>query len=616
MGAKSSGPAVSLFPFLAVLVCVMGSLIFLLLTTTKRMHDVVAAEAEAAAIAAVESAESTMPMIAPEPPVELPATELGTPAVPVVLDAAPPVADNSAERAKLERALNDQLAALERRRQELSDSVQKQRVLQQAAQRKALAVEQSVGASETRLRGLAVQIEDAAAEKAAAPELAALEERITELRRKLRQLQNRPAEGVTKFAVIPFDVRSGTTRRPILIECTDGGLRFLPEDIVIRPSDLEGFTDRYNPLLAGANALMSYWTAWSMRQPDPDEQPEPYVLLIVRPSGTVGYYVAMQMLSALKVPHGYELIEDSVTLEPPPLDPEAQRLCREAVEQQLAERADVVQHVRNGFRQGKNAPTGGRGSPDTFQVSDVAPEQDGGAPPGEVGDRSWENMERFEGRNRRAPGKPAAGGSPNVARSQPPTPRSAPPPREPPRGVPRELSSAEDEDMDSGEPPSDRRPPRLARNAGSSNPPANQHGGRQNSRGGRPGASVGDLHQLARRHWGLSDTASTIGLEHDVTVRVDAQQMVIADEHVVRCHPGDESLDIFFRVMEAVDAEARTWGRPRSGFYWTPRLKFVVSPGGNQLFERIDPLVTRSGLSTKREFTLEGVSPVRGETKP
>jgi hypothetical protein len=602
--AKTSGPAVALFPFLAVLVCVMGALIFLLLTTTKRMHDTALAEAEADAIAASTAVQPPpTAMDVPETPFALPAAELGTATVPAGLEPAPAMADNSAERAKLEREWNAQIEALQRRWQELSDALQKQRVLQQAAQRKALAVEQSVGAAETRLRGLAAQIEVDAAEKIAAPELAALEERIAELRRKLRQLQNRPTQGATKFAVIPFDVRSGTTRRPILIECTDDGLRFLPEDIVIRPSDLEGFTERYNPLLAGAGALMSYWTAWNLRQPEPDEQPEPYVLLIVRPSGTVGYYVAMQMLGALKVPHGYELIEDSVALQPPPLDPEAWRVCREAVEQQLAERAAVMQQVRNGFRQGKNAD----GSPDTFQVSDVLPEQNGGPAPGEVGDRSWENMDRFEGRNRRPPGKPAAGGSPNAARSQPPAPRPANPPRELPR----------EEEQDSGEAAPERRPSRLARNPGPANSPAsNQRVGQDNPRGRRGGATAGDLHLLARRHWGHSDPGSTIGLEHDVTIRVDAQQMVIADEHVVRCHPGDESLDIFFRVMEAVDAEAKTWGRPRPGFYWTPRLKFVVSPGGNQLFERIDPLVTRSGLSTKREFTLDGVSPAKGETRP
>ena len=45
-GSKSSENAVSLFPFLAVLVCVMGSLIFLLLATTKRMHEIARAEAE------------------------------------------------------------------------------------------------------------------------------------------------------------------------------------------------------------------------------------------------------------------------------------------------------------------------------------------------------------------------------------------------------------------------------------------------------------------------------------------------------------------------------------------------------------------------------------------
>lgn len=144
--------------------------------------------------------------------------------------------------------------------------------------------------------------------------------------------------------------------------------------------------------------------------------------------------------------------------------------------------------------------------------------------------------------------------------------------------------------------------------------------GRQHRGGGKQGGQTGggDLHlaQLGRRHWGQSEPGATIGIEQDVTVRVDAQQMVVADHRVIRCPQGAESIDLFLRVMEAVDAEAQMWGKPRPGFYWTPRLKFVVSPGGNQLFERIDPLTIRSGLSTTREFTLEGVSPAKSEGRP
>lgn len=124
------------------------------------------------------------------------------------------------------------------------------------------------------------------------------------------------------------------------------------------------------------------------------------------------------------------------------------------------------------------------------------------------------------------------------------------------------------------------------------------------------------LAQLGRRHWGDSEPHANIGIEQDVTIRVDAEQMVVADNHVVRYHPGEQSLDLFLRLMEAVDAEANTWGKPRSGFYWTPRLRFVVSPGGNHVFERIDPLTIRSGLSTTREFTLEGAAATKAEKQP
>ncbi|MFO0918380.1 MAG: hypothetical protein U0872_08705 [Planctomycetaceae bacterium] len=110
----------------------------------------------------------------------------------------------------------------------------------------------------------------------------------------------------------------------------------------IKPYDLEGFTERYNPLLTGARTLIGYWHEHDRTAGPTDLDGEPYVLLIVRPSGIVAYYVAMKMLSTLKQPFGYELVDDSITLQPPPLDEMAQAQCRMAIEQQLAERGGVA----------------------------------------------------------------------------------------------------------------------------------------------------------------------------------------------------------------------------------------------------------------------------------
>jgi hypothetical protein len=53
----------------------------------------------------------------------------------------------------------------------------------------------------------------------------------------------------------------GTTRRPILIECTDHFIRFVPEDVQLTPAELNGFTSGFNPLLIAARELIHYWKA-------------------------------------------------------------------------------------------------------------------------------------------------------------------------------------------------------------------------------------------------------------------------------------------------------------------------------------------------------------------
>jgi len=111
--------------------------------------------------------------------------------------------------------------------------------------------------------------------------------------------------------------------------------------------------------------------------------------------------------------------------------------------------------------------------------------------------------------------------------------------------------------------------------------------------------------QLQRRKWGQVGKDATIGLEHEIAIRVDAQRMVIDDAVAVPVPKGISRTDLFDRLLSVVDRQAMTWGPSPVGFYWIPHLKFVISPGGNQVYERVAPLVKKSGLSSSEEFTLD-----------
>ncbi|MCA9015929.1 MAG: hypothetical protein KDA77_11410, partial [Planctomycetaceae bacterium] len=170
------------------------------------------------------------------------------------------------------------------------------------------------------------------------------------LQEELRTLQQKKQSQKTarsKYSIIPYDGQTGTAKRPILIECTDQGLTFLPEGITLTPDDLKEFTPGYNPLLAGTQALFQYWKTKDRRTDQ-----EPYVLILVRPSGSVGYYVARKLLNNLDLDSGYELIDADWDFELPAKDPNAEQVCQAAIDRVLSERRNLVAQLQQNNQPG------------------------------------------------------------------------------------------------------------------------------------------------------------------------------------------------------------------------------------------------------------------------
>ena len=449
-----SSPSVNLFAFLDILICTMGALILMLMVVTTRQL-----RKDSLAQVLAELKNPPPPLMSVEPPrlaapsslapVVIPA-QLETEPVPLEPEPSEPainprdrvLAERAAALAEREQELNELLAewgqrtkALAHERDQHAKSLEQRRRLKDVAARQVATLQDEVQGLEAKLGGLDRELSAATGGNSTAQERKAIEQQIAAVQKRLKAAQAAAAGGESKFMVVPFDAQSGTSRRPILIECTADGLRFLPEDIVIRPDDLEGFTARVNPLLAGSNSLVSYWTAWNLKQPQPARQPEPYVLMLVRPSGTVAYYIAIKMLATLQQPHGYELIEEDTQLQQPPVDPAAKAACEAAIKRLLAERAQIKEFaskrsVVGGFLRGGGSgndafrggsrgssgsgATGGTsdggtrsGSTNRFEVADVTGDEN------EVGSRSWERIENFAGRN---PRSTVPGGQQSVAK--------------------------------------------------------------------------------------------------------------------------------------------------------------------------------------------------------
>ena len=340
--------SVSLFPFLAVLVCAMGALIFLLLVATRRIRLNAVMDAIVAAEVVPEK-----PLIIPvDVPVREPDKEPVVPIIPEMTAVKAPVPEPvPKERPDPNATLRELIAALSQRRDDERNRLEKDNQLVTAARSK-------LKDSDIRLAQLSQSYKNRKEQllttsvnrQVLRAQFTSLGEQIDEATVLLRREKQQNATRSTKYAIVPFDGQSGTTRRPILIECRENGLTFMQEELTLTAGDLDGFTAQYNPLLAGARALVQHWRAENKRN-DPDEiDAEPYVLLIVRPSGSVAYYAARRLLSKLSQSTGYELVAGDRELDVPPSDPQATQSCRRAIESVLGERRRVIDSVARAGR--------------------------------------------------------------------------------------------------------------------------------------------------------------------------------------------------------------------------------------------------------------------------
>lgn len=657
---------VELFPFLAVLVCVMGALIFLLLVMTKQLRANAIARAQADAwqtqSVADDHSELPGPLLATwdehdnvatfEPLQEPDPSDSLSSAADAVARAR---AEFEAEQAALRRTWQDRVQALEREYESRQTQRKREQLLAQTTEVQAAQLQKELLQRELELAELmGRQTAEEDRDKSRADERSRLEQQIQALRRQLKQLQDQQRDASSRYAVVPYDGKSGTTRRPILIECTATGIRFLPEDVTLTPADIDGFVPKFNPLVAGSQALIEHWS-----RPEHREQGEPYVMLIVRPDGTLAYYIAMRLLSGLQRSFGYELVASDTQLQLPPLDPQAKQAVEEAVRKVLYEREQAVQSLAGGTGGGAGGYGSGRGSPShrglgneqagsrsgsqgaipaapASRSGGIAAGRPAGTPanapaasgsrefnlsqlesPAQVGERSWQDLDRFEGqefRRRAANGGASTtaatpepkGGSTPAAESNSRTNQSASGPQsEAAAGSSgwAARSGTEGSTGATGSPFLDEPAESFPR----FNPPQASRGGQQ--------AKL-PYEQLQRRKWGPHDPGASIGVERRVMIQVDSERIIIDGQRNIPIRAEDSRTVVFDQLLMGLDQSAQTWGNPGSGFFWVPSLRFVISPGGNAVYERMAPLVTKSGLSHSTEHTLDRAQVIERETQP
>ena len=644
----------------------MGALILLLLVTTRRIRQQTLAEQareriqEQAKPAPPESADP-IPLTIPAPPdLTSDSDHLQSsdePILPLLAsDPSPPVPQGPDPT----EALLARLAALETEHQELTSTIA-------SKQAELTKMESVVTTESTALANLHAESESLTAEQERMNQLYLrlidqrenAEKRADSLQHEITRVRAQLAEADSKFAIVPYDGFSGTTRRPIIIECTEDSLTFVSEGVTLTANDLDGFTPRFNPLLYATQALIRFWERRD-RMSSGEEIGAPYLLLVVRPGGTTSYYVARELLAGLRQPFGYELVTDEQQFAWPRSDLEASAICRMLVDKMLTERDELYEVA---LRQGAELPNhsdehgrfrmeeidrlrnptrevmingqrfsrepGLRNSQTVLgrnasEAGTVESRQALSNPSFSGGPSRREHVGRESGRLAAGRGEQSALGS-GVHTSQQTAVTRADRMTEWLRDGTVNVNTPTDKDTS----PNEDQQRNVSRSNERSTPPQNRRDYLSNNPSQGLAAQDEQPVQAARNptspapsdflrrpqthrqidpnrpQWGSPSSGGTIGFEHEVRIHVSSTQLAVGSASTLDLTQGLTPDELKQQLATAIDQDVRSWGDPPRSFYWIPHVRFIVERGAGKQHQHLKSIIKDWGLRCSVEYVAE-----------
>jgi len=555
--SRSPRPAavgVSLFPFLAVLICTMGALILLLVVITRQ------AQLQAAQAVDEKTKKQQEDRRIAHEDVRWRTQQL---------EASRQTTATQLDEARLElghledhaRRLRDQLAGLRAGYDDL----------------------ERLGTEGSRQRE---QLE---------AQLAEVKIQIAEAQRRLAEARQAASERRNSYAVIPYQGPHETYRRPIYIECLQDAIVLQPEGIVLTEADFDGPMGPGNPLAAALRAAREYMLAQGAF--DPEKSGEPYPLLLVRPEGIAAFYAARTAMQSWGSEFGYELIGEDWKLDFQAPNPQLAEVIRRAVDtarvrQKRLARA-APRHYRHSPQQAeyRAAPTRGGvmldGGPFDGGPFDGGPFDDGQSEsPSQRPFGMFDDRREPSGAERPGSGFGAENTAGGVASGQGETfngpPRESQPSMQDHRGGVRRPGEWQPEQKTTAErPPAGRTSPERRR----------QH--------------LESLAKTRGRNWGLPDAAGgSVPITRPIRVECHDDRLVIVPE---RGLTGSKAIPLGPRTEESVDElissvweHMDSWGIAGRGMYWRPVLNVYVAPGAEQRCAELETLLDDSGLMIQK----------------
>ncbi len=490
--------------------------------------------------------------------------------------------------------LNATVQQLDKQRKEmLSDKALKQRELEQlqAEQKRILETVQEKQQQLDKLNSLTFSEKDQSRR---------LQNRAAELTRQIARLENKIASLPPETEIVAYDSLTGTARKPILIECRRKEIIFVAEGVVLTAEDLSGFPTEYNPLLAGAEALVKYW---SQKQEDNEK---PYILLIVRPEGTTGFYIARGLLSKLDYRFGYELVDTKTDIKWSTTEPDAIRACEEAVASVLENRNRVA--AKTGRLAATQGPLNYSNRAGEFHIPELNSSKRSGKG-NFLGDEKWLPPSRKE--------------SPNIPRISPEHPQSQQQPSI--RSEQNGASKNSSDQLWTGTPPSTKaedpqrvfgfdtkpgaqgiqRPPAefVAPNAKPLREPEtpaplpdNPFESKEASTQSEGGSSTGIR---------VPKKQGSIGIERELEIHLWSDRIQIDEQLPLKVPNGTSPADLKSAMTSAIAKSTSDWGAAPQAYFWKPVVKIVIHPGGLLHYTKAKELAQDWDVPSNIEYELK-----------
>ncbi len=556
---SSEGP-VSLFPFLAVLICTMGSLILLLVVIARQ-----------ARLQASEQVGPDHQELLAEVDHELEMARL----LASELDESHDATSGDLQKGRLE------LGQIE----DHSGELRRQLAALEAAWKQ---LDQLESGKES-------------ARHAAESELVALAIEASQLEREVDLAKNKAGGREAAYSIVPYEGPHGTKRRPIYIECRADGLVLQPEGVTFGADDFDGPLDAGNPLDVGLRAVREYLTAQGSILGAEDT--EPYPLLLVRPSGIAYFYAGRAAMKSWGTEFGYELIGDDWKLDFSQPDAVLAQVIVQAVEPARRRQRRLIAAAPSRYGGGSNRPVytvnryrGGV----TSRGGSVGRDSDEPSP---LSLRPSGSGSRFGNQYGSKPaGTALTGRFGNDLRGTGKTGEGA---------LSRAGSGSGQPGDESGSPgePSSSQPGQPGRSS-----PLGQPGGSSGSSGEQcenpsgesasPGQNSQAPQSLAKtrgRNWGLPDANHTaVSITRPIRVECHADRLVIVPERGLGqpktiSLPGATSASIDTFVSTVWDY-MEGWGKAGRSMYWRPILHVYLGPGAESRIVELEALLQDSGL--------------------